>query len=437
MLKANIIYINSHDTGQYIEPYGHAIATPNLQNLAEEGVLFRNCFCAAPTCSPSRAALLTGQAAHSSGMLGLAHRGFSLNNVKEHLAHWLKHEQGYHTALAGVQHVATDPSVLDYDRMMDERATTVQDASSFLKNYQGEQPFYLELGFVDTHRYGPYFSPDGPHGDGCYDRPPAPLPDTPVTRADMADFVVCAQRLDTDIGTVLAALDKSGHAQNTLVIYTTDHGLAFPGMKCSLTDHGTKVALIMRGAGFEGGSVVDGLVSHLDVFPTLCDYLDASPPNHLQGHSFLPLVQGETDEIRDAVHAEVNLHAAYEPKRMVRTKRYKYIRRFDGRSTPVLPNCDDSPSKTLWLEHGWAERLLAEEQLYDLIFDPNETHNLVDDEHYKMALNDMQARLKSWMKETNDPLLQGKLEPPLGAILNDVDGLSPNEPVYTVGETKS
>ena len=433
-MKPNILYINSHDTGQYIQPYGQAISTPHLQTLAEEGVLFRNCFCAAPTCSPSRAALLTGQAAHSSGMLGLAHRGFGLNDVKEHLAHWLKHEQGYHTALAGVQHVTDDPSELDYDTLMDERATTVKDASSFLKNYRGEKSFYLELGFVDTHRYGPYFSPDGPHGDGRYYKPPAPLPDTPETRADMADFAVCAQRLDTDIGAVLEALEQGGHAQTTLVIYTTDHGVAFPGMKCSLTDHGTKVSLIMRGAEFEGGGVVDGLVSHLDIFPTLCDYLDAAPPSHLQGQSFLPLIKEEVGEIRDAVHAEVNFHAAYEPKRMVRTKRYKYIRRFDERAFPVLPNCDDSPSKTLWLEHGWAERPVDQEALYDLIFDPNEANNLVGDVAYNDVLTDMQARLRHWMEATNDPLLQGELEPPVGAILNEVDGASPNEATFTVGD---
>src|SRR5512135_3826978 len=78
--RPNILYVHSHDTGRYVQPYGHAISTPHLQRLAEGGVLFRKAFCAAPTCSPSRASLLTGQHAHNSGMLGLAHRGFSLND---------------------------------------------------------------------------------------------------------------------------------------------------------------------------------------------------------------------------------------------------------------------------------------------------------------------------------------------------------------------
>ena len=439
-MHLNIVYLNSHDTGQYLQPYGHAVTTPHLQSLAEQGVLFRNAFCAAPTCSPSRAALLTGQAAHSSGMLGLAHRGFRLNDPSQHLAYWLKHERGYHTALAGVQHVVDrdDPTAIDYDTIMRDRPTTVEDAASFLASYPGDRPFYLEVGFFDTHRYGNRpsgpFNPDGPRGDARYTRPPAPLPDTPETRRDMADFAVGVARLDADIGTVLEALAHGGHSDNTLVIYTTDHGLAFPGMKCSLTDHGTRVAMIMRGpAGFEGGRVLDGLVSQLDLFPTLCDLLDAPRPAHLQGRSLHPLVREEVDTVHDAVFAEVNFHAAFEPKRAVRTARYKYIRRYDERTTPVLPNCDDSPSKTLWLEHGWAEREFAREQLYDLVFDPNEGHNLADDDRYRDVLKALQARLVSWMEATGDPLLKGGLKPPEGVELNPVDGLSPNEPTYIAG----
>src|SRR5947207_3061874 len=80
----NILYLHSHDTGRYIQPYGYAVPTPNLQKLASEGFLFRRAFDAAPTCSPSRAALLTGHCPHENGMLGLAHRGFSLNDYNQH-----------------------------------------------------------------------------------------------------------------------------------------------------------------------------------------------------------------------------------------------------------------------------------------------------------------------------------------------------------------
>jgi len=105
--RMNILYLHSHDTGRYIQPYGHFVETPNLQRLAEEGVLFRSAFSAAPTCSPSRAALLTGQSPHSCGMLGLAHRGFSLTDYRHHLLHSLR-EGGFRSVLAGIQHVATE-----------------------------------------------------------------------------------------------------------------------------------------------------------------------------------------------------------------------------------------------------------------------------------------------------------------------------------------
>ncbi|MGE9292553.1 MAG: sulfatase-like hydrolase/transferase [Puniceicoccales bacterium] len=97
----NILYYHSHDTGRYIQPYGYQVPTPNLQQLAEEGVLFRRAFCAAPTCSPSRAGLLTGCAAHSVGMLGLAHRGFSLTDVSRTMVTYLR-EVGYETCLCGI-----------------------------------------------------------------------------------------------------------------------------------------------------------------------------------------------------------------------------------------------------------------------------------------------------------------------------------------------
>src|SRR6476660_8683988 len=108
--RPNLVYIHSHDTGRFVSPYGYAIATPNLQKLAESGVLFRKAFCAAPTCSPSRAALLTGQAPHSSGLIGLAHRGFALHDPAQHLAHTLKNA-GYYGVLTGMQHVASSADI--------------------------------------------------------------------------------------------------------------------------------------------------------------------------------------------------------------------------------------------------------------------------------------------------------------------------------------
>ena len=104
----NILYLHSHDTGRYIQPYGYAVPTPHIQKLAEEGILFRQAYCAAPTCSPSRASLLTGQCPHSNGMLGLAHRGFALNDYHRHILHTLR-PAGYFSAEVGTQAIGTQP----------------------------------------------------------------------------------------------------------------------------------------------------------------------------------------------------------------------------------------------------------------------------------------------------------------------------------------
>lgn len=431
MQPPNILYIHSHDTGRYVQPYGHAIPTPNIQRLAEAGVLFRQAFCAAPTCSPSRTSLLTGQYAHSSGMIGLAHRGFRLNDYRQHIVHTLR-AAGYFSALFGVQHLANDPAQLGYDRVWtaSTRADQVAPAAAAFLAHGPPQPFFLDVGFGETHRD---FAPPGPAEDPRYCLPPHPLPDTPQTRQDMAAYKASARILDQGIGAVLDALDAAGLAENTLVICTTDHGLAFPGMKCNLTDHGIGVMLIMRGpGGFAGGRVCDALVSQIDLFPTICDLLAIAQPPWLQGRSLLPLLRGEVDQVNEAIFSEVTYHAAYEPQRAVRTQRWKYIRRFSDRPTPVLPNCDDSPSKDLWLAHGWRERTVAAEQLYDLVFDPNEAHNLAGDPALADVLADMRARLDQWMRATDDPLLRGPVPAPPGAQLNDPGGLSPSEATQTV-----
>src|SRR5260370_4802702 len=150
------------------------------------------------------------------------------------------------------------------------------------------QPFFLSVGFFETHRE---FLKPGSIEDANYSLPPAPLPDTPGTRRDMGAFKASARALDQGIGAVLEALDANGLAENTLVICTTDHGIAFPRMKGNLTDHGIGVMLIMRGpGGFTGGKVYDELVSQIALFPTICDLLNIDQPLSLQRRSIIPLI---------------------------------------------------------------------------------------------------------------------------------------------------
>ncbi len=438
MDRPNILYIHSHDTGRYVQPYGHAVPTPHIQRLAEQGVVFRQNFSMAPTCSASRAALLTGMAPHSAGMIGLAHRGFPLHDYRQHLIHTL-HDAGYTSALAGVQHVAARPEQIGYHRVLlskNGRAkvpSTAEHVAPAAAAYLGDapqQPFFLSVGFVETHREFPEPAAD----DAWYVRPPDPVPDTAATRRDMAAYIASARILDDGIGRVLSALDESGLADNTVVICTTDHGVAFPGAKCNLTQHGLGTMLIVRGPKhLVGQGVLDALVSHVDIFPTLCEMLQIDPPAWLQGHSLVPLLRGERNEVNKAVFGEVTYHAAYEPQRAVRTQRWNYIRRYGDRDLPVLPNCDDSPSKNVWLEAGWGQRPVPREQLYDLTLDPQERDNVADSPAMRPVLEEMRAQLDAWMAATEDPLLSGEPVPaPSGAQINDPDGLSPKETPLTV-----
>jgi N-sulfoglucosamine sulfohydrolase len=424
----NILYLHSHDTGRFVQPYGHQVPTPNIQRLADQGVLFRKAFCAAPTCSASRACLLTGQYGHNNGMLGLAHRGWSLNDYRQHLVHPL-HEAGYHSVLIGEQHIAKRPDVIGFDQVIKietTRVETVAPAAIEVLSQPPPQPFFLSVGFFETHR--DFLNPPSLR-DSLYSIPPPNLPDTPDTRRDMAAYKASARSLDQGVGSVLEALDAQGLADNTLIVFTTDHGLAFPGSKATLFDRGLGVMLILRGpGGFAGGKVLDGLVSHIDVYPTLCEIAGIERPSFLQGTSLLPLVRGETSAIHDEIFAEMTWHAAYEPQRAIRTERWKYIRRFGSRTTPVLANCDDSPSKDLLISLGWAEQAVAFEQLYDLAFDPNEASNLATDPRHENTRRELSERLSSWMVETSDPLLHGDPTPPPGAEINDPDQISATEP---------
>jgi arylsulfatase A-like enzyme len=186
------------------------------------------------------------------------------------------------------------------------------------------------------------------------------------------------------------------------------------------------VSLIIKGpGGFEGGRVCDAMVSHMDVYPTLCELLGISKPEWLEGKSLLPLLHGETSELHEELFAEVTYHASYEPKRAVRTNRWKYIRRFDGRKTSVLPNCDDGWSKDYWLKEGWQTNPMeAEESLYDLVFDPNESNNLIQSPLHNDVIAEMRGRLNNWMRRTNDPLLRGPVPLPSGARTCDPDLVS-------------
>src|SRR3954453_22442347 len=189
MAPSNILYLHSHDTGRYVQPYGHPVPTPNIQHIADQGVLFRQAFCAAPVCSGSRAALLTGQCTHASGMLGLAHRGYRLAHPHRHIVHVLR-EAGYWSGLIGEQHVSVDPADVGYDEVVELDSSRVRNvapaATELIATRASEDsPFFMSVGFFETHRE--FFEPSSLR-DALFSRPPENIVDAPATRRDMASF---------------------------------------------------------------------------------------------------------------------------------------------------------------------------------------------------------------------------------------------------------
>jgi arylsulfatase A-like enzyme len=444
----NVVMIHTDDTGQYIGPYGHDIDTPNLSALADDGILFRNAYCAGPTCSPSRASVMTGQSPHENGMLGLTHRGFGMESYDRHLATYLS-ERGHETVLAGQQHEVTREDmdgyeaareVLGYDRTLSSDAATVGElpidhqrtrddlanaaavAEFARERDRDDDPFFLSVGLFNTHQPMPV---DQELVDPDRVAPPDPLPDVGPVREEMAAYHVLAQYVDECVGTIVEGLSDGGHLAETLVVFTTDHGIPFPRMKCDLRDGGICVSLIARfPEGHRAGEAEDAMVSTMDLFPTFCEYLDLPVPDWVTGPSLMPLVRGEADSVREQVFSEVTYHAAYEPKRCVRTDRYKYIRRFDAEYTrEVGPNTDDGPSKRFMIEQGYLERERPREALYDLYHDPGERENLAEDPAHENVREAMAGRLDSWMERTDDPILSGPVSKPDGAVADRRDAV--------------
>jgi arylsulfatase A-like enzyme len=228
------------------------------------------------------------------------------------------------------------------------------------------------------------------------------------------------------MGHILATLDEVGLTDDTLVVFTTDHGIAFPGSKATLYDPGIEIALLMRGpGGFNGGKLVDALLINNDFLPTVLDVCDVTVPAQVQGRSMLPLVHGELGKLHDRIFVEQTYHAAYDPLRGLRTERYKYIRSYEERPFWFPPNVDNGFSKEVVRRLGYFDISRPAEMLFDLEVDSLERNNLVSDPDYAEILERMRANLERWMRNTNDPLLTGYVPPHPGAYVTPADSYDP------------
>lgn len=434
MRRPNIVLFHCHDLGRHLGCYGNpSVSSPNIDRLAAEGVRFANSFCVAPQCSPSRAAMFTGRYPHSNGVMGLSHSRFAwdLHDDELHLAKALT-GAGYRTASVGVAHESRrEPREWGYQERIELReeaagAAPVSSATvSQLREYaEGEDPFFISAGCYEPHRLpgpgeddymgfiGEYMEVDTSKGIHV----PPYLRDDEGTRAELAELQGAVRYMDQQFGRVLDAVDELGLRENTLVIFTTDHGIAMPRAKCSCYDPGIEISLILRlpsRSGWHGGRRVDELIPNIDLMPTLCDLAGAGSPEAVQGRSWVPLMDGGEYEPNEAIYPELTYHDYYDPMRAVRSDRYKLLAFFSSAPSYMPPNQSWKPRSSPKVPVVPPTAYHPEFELYDLHTDPWEEQNLFADPRYRQVRDELLERLRTHLTQTKDPILQGAVTPPI------------------------
>ena len=414
-MRANIVYFICHDLGRHLACYGdETIPSPNLDAMAEQGVRFSSFFAASTPCSPARGCRMTGRYAHDQGLIGLVNRGWDYPAAPRSIVHDLN-DAGYLTQLIGFQHESSNVDDLGYQGVWREsmRADAVADeAVRFLHGRVGSsQPFFLSIGTFEVHL--PFdkaeYNPDDPDKVAL----PSFLPDNDITRGQMAMFHGSIRFMDEQFGRILAALAETSLHENTIVVFTTDHGMAFPRAKSTLYDAGIGVALIVRMPKAMGGRTgpCDELFSGIDLRPTLCELAGATIDPDVQGRSFAPLLTGKGRyRPREEIYSEKNFHDCFDPIRCVRTRRYKYIRSFRELANLPLPQDIERAFPAGSLRPDALEPRPAEE-LYHIDADPGEERNLVGSAEHADDLTELRTKLQAWMEATEDPVLSGQ-DPP-------------------------
>jgi arylsulfatase A-like enzyme len=350
-------------------------------------------------------------------MLGLPSPafGWSMNEDATHLAERLS-RAGYHAALFGVQHETNEGTLdrLGFDgtnagaRPGPELA---DDVAGFLEADDRPEPFYAQVGLFETHEPLDFGGAEPDREDGV--AVPPLLADEPTTREYLAQFQGLLRQADRTVGAILDALDRAGLREETLVVFTSDHGIPFSRAKGYLYDAGTGVPLLVRwpGGGIEGGRTVDALASNVDFVPTLCDLLDLEAET--DGRSFADALDGSGDAPGDdrAVYAAFHDHRRWgfgPDARSVRTDRYKLIRNFES-GAHFEPPIDLSTLGRLGRDGLKSGGTRPPVELYDLDADPHEFESVAEDPDHAEARRRLDRRLYAHLRAVDDPVLE---EPP-------------------------
>ncbi|EDM27026.1 sulfatase [Lentisphaera araneosa HTCC2155] len=433
--KTNVLLITADDLGY--EAIGSLTLdadlpdlTPNLDRFAKQGFQFQNAHINTPICQPGRAILTTGKYGINSGMMGFFHMKKRSATVTQTLSN-----QGYLTGILGkVPHSTPDLAYQwDYTRVINELGMGrspqryYQYCKEFFKRSKTEnKPFYFMVNSHDPHR--PYHNPKKPIK--AAEEPsklfgtdevivPKYLPDTPQVRMELSHYYNSVRRLDDTFAKVMQALNESGFAKNTLVLFLSDNGSAFPFAKANTYLASSKTPwLVQWPAGKIKTSYVNktDFISAIDFFPTVLDALGLDIPKSVDGRSILPLLKGEKQANRSHVYTQVdylNGGGPATPMRAIQDREFGYIFNPWSRSGANYKNANEGLITKKMKESGdkaQLERLRMHrerviEEFYDLKADPHCINNLINNPEYKEKINEYRAKLVSWMTEHSDPVL--------------------------------
>lgn len=448
MAPKNVLLLIADDLGKQLGCYAaQTCKTPHLDRLAAEGTLFTRAFASTASCSCSRSTIYTGLHAHQSGQYGLAdgRHHFTTHDDVESAPAALR-RRGWLTAVVGKVHVGP-AGVYPWEVRCESDTRDVAWAAAraaevFEKAKAEDRPFFLTVGFIDPHRDRTRagFGNDGVFGDEVQTtryRPedvevPEFLSDLPGVREEFASYYESIGRMDQGVGMVLAALERSGLAGDTLVIFLSDNGPPFVNSKTTLYDAGVCLPLIVRRPGVAAAAVRNpNMVSYVDIFPTILDYVGEDGPAEVMGReedkkrrlgrSFLPVLAAEDEQPGwNEVYGSHTFHEItnYWPTRYIRTGRYKYHRNLAWRldfpfSADIygsltwedIRSADTNPSRMIGSRPLRDYFFRPAEELYDLEKDPYEVVNLAKKPDLLPVLEELRTKLEAWQYRSEDPWL--------------------------------
>ncbi|MFY0626964.1 MAG: sulfatase [Reichenbachiella sp.] len=424
--RPNIVFIIADDVNwNDLGVYGNtSVKSPNIDQLANDGMRFTQAFLTTSSCSPSRTSIVSGLYPHNTDAEQL---GWPLPAEKKTFVEQLKNA-GYWTGLAGKYHMGNEvyddfDSVLEMqwkdapdglDRRLVGDGSGCDEWIKLLRSRDQGKPFFTWLASFDAHR--PFYEniTEDPHSTEDVILPPY-HPDTDSVRKDYALYYDEIGRLDRYVGDVVTELEKQGVADNTMIVFVSDNGRAFPRDKTTLYEGGIKTPWIVKWPSkVKKGVVNDNMVSSVDLAPTFMKVAGLEPLKSFEGLDFTPLLSESNIPIRDQIYAEDHFHDFEDYTRAIRTTQYKYIKNF----YPDLPN---TPSADVIRDRTWQSMLenrnslnvaqskcfeipRPEEELFDVSKDPNELQNLALNNEYAEVLADMRSRMVAMRKLTNDSL---------------------------------